>query len=150
MHFCGGFLVALGYSHHFSHQPCLPQAFTILTLICLDHYPQLRLMTRQPTHQLSQLIILILQTINIMCKFQILQSMQFTGRARSRNRFFQLSLKRNSIACISSIFPCKTGQEVQAPSKAGLHLSSATSTISTSISSHLEACFSLNIDQLEK
>jgi hypothetical protein len=41
-----------------------------------------------PTHQLSQLIILILQTINIMCKFQILQSMQFTGRARSRNWFF--------------------------------------------------------------
>jgi hypothetical protein len=24
--------------------------------------------------------------------------MQFTGRARSRNRFFQLSLKRNSIS----------------------------------------------------
>jgi hypothetical protein len=27
----------------------------------------MRLMTRQPTHQLCQLIILILQTINIMC-----------------------------------------------------------------------------------
>jgi hypothetical protein len=31
-------------------------------------------MTRQPTHQLSQLIILILQMNNIMCKFQILQT----------------------------------------------------------------------------
>jgi hypothetical protein len=75
-----------------------PKSLTILPLVCLDHYPQLRLMTRQPTHQLSQLIILILQTINIMCKFQILQSMQFTGRARCRNWFFQLSLKRNSVS----------------------------------------------------
>jgi hypothetical protein len=75
-----------------------PKPLTILALICLDHYPQLRLMTRQLTHQHSQLIILILQTINIMCKFQILQSMQFTDRARSRNQFFQLSLKRNNIS----------------------------------------------------
>jgi hypothetical protein len=45
-----------------------PKRFTILALKCLDHHPQLRLMTRQPTHQLSQLIILILQTINIVCK----------------------------------------------------------------------------------
>jgi hypothetical protein len=49
-----------------------PKSLNILALMCLDHYPQLRLMTRQPTHQLSQLIILILQTINIMCKFQVL------------------------------------------------------------------------------
>jgi hypothetical protein len=41
-----------------------PKRFPILALVCLDHYPQLRLMTRQPTHQLSQLIILTLQTIN--------------------------------------------------------------------------------------
>jgi hypothetical protein len=41
-----------------------PTRFPILALVCLDHYPQLRLMTRQPTHQLSQLFILILQTIN--------------------------------------------------------------------------------------
>jgi hypothetical protein len=70
---------------------------SILPLECLDHHPQLRLMTRQPTHQLSQLIILILQAINIMHKFQILQSMHFTGRARCRNRFFQLSLKGSSV-----------------------------------------------------
>jgi hypothetical protein len=44
-----------------------PKSLTILPIKCLDHHPQLRLMTRQPTHQLSQLIILILQTINIMC-----------------------------------------------------------------------------------
>jgi hypothetical protein len=65
-----------------------PKSLTILPLVCLDHYPQLRLMIKQPTHQLSQLIILILQMINIMCKFQILQSMQLTSRARSRNWFF--------------------------------------------------------------
>jgi hypothetical protein len=58
-----------------------PKSITILRLTCLDHHPKLRLMTRQPTHQLSQLIILILQTINIMRKFQILQSMHFIGRA---------------------------------------------------------------------
>jgi hypothetical protein len=58
-----------------------PKSLTIPPLNCLDHHPQLRLMTRQPAHQLSQLIILILQTINIMCKFQIFQSMHFTGRA---------------------------------------------------------------------
>jgi hypothetical protein len=46
-----------------------PKSLTVLPLVCLDHYPQQRLMTRQPTHQLSQHIILILQTINIMCKF---------------------------------------------------------------------------------
>jgi hypothetical protein len=57
-----------------------PKPLTILVFIGLNHYPQLRLMTRQPIHQLSQLIILILQTFNIMCKFQILQSMRFTGR----------------------------------------------------------------------
>jgi hypothetical protein len=34
-------------------------------------------MTGQPTHHFSQVIVLILQTINIMCKFQILQSVQF-------------------------------------------------------------------------
>jgi hypothetical protein len=45
-----------------------PKSLTILLLVCLDHYPQLRLMTRQPTHQLSQLIIFILQAIHIMCK----------------------------------------------------------------------------------
>jgi hypothetical protein len=78
-----------------------PKSLTILPLVCLDHYPQLRLMTRQPTHQLSQLIILILQKINIMSKFQILQSMQFTGRERCRNWFFQLSLKRNSVSILS-------------------------------------------------
>jgi hypothetical protein len=43
-----------------------PKSLTIQPLKCLDHHPQLRLMTRQPTHQLSQLIILILETINIM------------------------------------------------------------------------------------
>jgi hypothetical protein len=58
-----------------------PKSLTILPLKFLDHHPQLRLMTRQSTHQLSQLIILILQTINIMCKFQIFQGMHFTGRA---------------------------------------------------------------------
>jgi hypothetical protein len=40
-----------------------PKSLTILPLVCLDHYLELRLMTRQPTHQLPQLIILILQTI---------------------------------------------------------------------------------------
>jgi hypothetical protein len=54
-----------------------PKHFRILALECLNHYPQLRLMTRQPTHQLSQLIILILQTINIMCKLHILHSIYF-------------------------------------------------------------------------
>jgi hypothetical protein len=73
-------------------------SLTFAALICLDHYPQLRLMTRQPTHHLSQLIILILQTINLMCKFQILQSMHLIGRARSGNKFFQVSLKRNSLS----------------------------------------------------
>jgi hypothetical protein len=34
-----------------------PKSLTILPLVCLDHYPQLKLMTRQPTHQLSHLII---------------------------------------------------------------------------------------------
>jgi hypothetical protein len=58
-----------------------PKSLTILPLKCLDHHPQLRLMTGQPTHQLPQFIILILQTINIMCKFQIFQSMHFTGRS---------------------------------------------------------------------
>jgi hypothetical protein len=48
-----------------------PKSLTILPLKCLDHHPQLKLMTRQPTHQLHLLIILILQTINIMWKFQI-------------------------------------------------------------------------------
>jgi hypothetical protein len=43
-----------------------PKSLTILPLKCLDHHPQLRLMARQPTHRLSQLIILILQTVNIM------------------------------------------------------------------------------------
>jgi hypothetical protein len=33
-----------------------PKSLTILPLKWLDHHPQLRLMTRQPTHQLSQLI----------------------------------------------------------------------------------------------
>jgi hypothetical protein len=47
------------------------KSLTIPPLKCLDHHPQLRLMTRQPTHQLSQVIILILQTIKIMCNFQI-------------------------------------------------------------------------------
>jgi hypothetical protein len=111
----------------------------------------LRLMTRQPPHQLSQLIILILQTINIMCKLQVLQSMQFTGRARCRNWFFQLSLKRNSVSMHLINFFMQNRQEVQAPSKTSLDLSSATSTLSTSSSSHLEACFSLNRqDQLER
>jgi hypothetical protein len=58
-----------------------PKSLTILPLKRLDHHPKLRLMTRQPTHQLSQVIILILQTINLMCKFQIFQIMHFTGRA---------------------------------------------------------------------
>jgi hypothetical protein len=31
-------------------------------------------MPRQPTHHFSELIILILQTINIMCKFQIVEA----------------------------------------------------------------------------
>jgi hypothetical protein len=57
-----------------------PKRFPILALVCLDHYPQLRLMTRQPTHQLSQLVILILQTINIVCKLHILHSIYFTSR----------------------------------------------------------------------
>jgi hypothetical protein len=64
-----------------------------------------------------------------MRKFQILQSMHFTGRARCRNWFFQLSLNGSSVTCISSILACKTRQEVQAPSKADLDLSSATSTL---------------------
>jgi hypothetical protein len=51
-----------------------PKRFPILALECLDHYPQRRLMTRQATHQLSKLIIPILQTINIMCKLHILHS----------------------------------------------------------------------------
>jgi hypothetical protein len=42
-----------------------PKSLTILPLECIDHYPQLRLGTRQPTHQLSQLIILILQNQHI-------------------------------------------------------------------------------------
>jgi hypothetical protein len=74
-----------------------PKSITILPLKWLDHHPQLRLMTRQPTHQLSQLIILILQAINIMRKFQIPRSMHFTCRARCRNWFFQLSLKGSSV-----------------------------------------------------
>jgi hypothetical protein len=41
-------------------------------------------------------------------------------------------------------FTCKTEQELQAPSKVGLDLSSATSTLSTSSSSHLDAYLSLN------
>jgi hypothetical protein len=68
-------LVALGYlSTSLTNLVC-PKSLTILPLKCLDHHPQLRLMTRQSTHQLPQLIILILQTINIMCKFQYFQSM---------------------------------------------------------------------------
>jgi hypothetical protein len=51
-----------------------PKRFPILALVCLDHYLQPRLMTKQPTHQLSQLIILILQAINIVCKIHILHN----------------------------------------------------------------------------
>jgi hypothetical protein len=94
-------------------------------------------------NQLSQLIILILQTINIMCKFQILQSMQFTGRARCRNWFFQLSLKRNSVSIHLINFFMQNRVISATPSKTGLDLSSATSTLSISSSSHLEACFFL-------
>jgi hypothetical protein len=70
----------------------------MIALVCLYHHPKLWLMTRQPTHHFPQLIILILQVIHIMCKFQILESMQFRSRARSGNWFFQLSLKRNSVS----------------------------------------------------
>jgi hypothetical protein len=40
----------------------------IIALVCLNHHPELSLMTRQPTHHLLELIILILQTIHIVCK----------------------------------------------------------------------------------
>jgi hypothetical protein len=53
----------------------------IIALVCLNHHPKLRLMTRQPTHHFPQLIILILQMINIVCKLQILHSTSFTSRA---------------------------------------------------------------------
>jgi hypothetical protein len=43
------------------HLVC-PKSLTIQPLVCLDHCPQQRHMTRQPPHQLSQLIILIPQT----------------------------------------------------------------------------------------
>jgi hypothetical protein len=44
-----------------------PKSLTILPHKCLDHHPQLRLMTRQPTHQLPQVISLILQTVGMEC-----------------------------------------------------------------------------------
>jgi hypothetical protein len=45
-----------------------PKRLPIIALVCLNHHPELRLMTRQPTHHLPELIILILQTIHIVCK----------------------------------------------------------------------------------
>jgi hypothetical protein len=56
----------------------------------------LRFLTRQPTQHFTQLIVLILQMANTLCKFQILHNMQLTGRIRSRNMHFQISLKRNN------------------------------------------------------
>jgi hypothetical protein len=70
-----------------------PKCLPILVLIGLHHHPQLGFMPQEPNHHFSQLIVLNLQAIHIMCKFQILQSMYFTCRARSGNWFFQLSLK---------------------------------------------------------
>ena len=75
-----------------------PKCLTIIAFESRYHDTKLRLLTRQPAHTFSQLIILILQAINIMCKLQILNRMQFTSRARSGNRLFQLSLKRNSVS----------------------------------------------------
>jgi hypothetical protein len=41
-----------------------PKRLPIIVLVCLNHYHKLRFTTRQPTHHLPQLIILILQSIN--------------------------------------------------------------------------------------
>jgi hypothetical protein len=58
-----------------------PKRLSILVLKRLDHHPQLRLITKLPTHQPSQLIILIPQAINIVCKLHILHNIHFTSRA---------------------------------------------------------------------
>jgi hypothetical protein len=70
------------------------KCMTIIAFESRYHDTKLRLLTRQPTQTLSQLIILNLQAINIMCKFQIFHSMQFTSRTGNRN--FQISLKLNN------------------------------------------------------
>jgi hypothetical protein len=58
-----------------------PKCLPIIALVCLNHQPELRLMTRQPTHHLPQLIILILQAINLVCKLHIIHNNYFTSRA---------------------------------------------------------------------
>jgi hypothetical protein len=52
---------------------------TIKALKCRNHHTNLWFLARQPTQQISQIIMLSLQAINTLSKFQILHSMQFTS-----------------------------------------------------------------------
>jgi hypothetical protein len=54
--------------------------------------------TRQPPHKFAQLIIFVLQTINIVCKLNILQSNHFTIRKSICSRGFQSSLKGTNLS----------------------------------------------------